>query len=492
MRLRLPDNPLRSTPLRLTLILIAIFTFSSLAIFGFAFLAVRQDFDDALRESVTQALASYASAADEEELRERLVAEVDIIPSEMTILRYVPDAGDPIGNVDGLPDVDRLRVVSETEIAAGDRELSDSYLAIGGPVAGGRMVVGQTREQVAEMGELFLTVFLVGFLPTLAMASAAGLAVARRARDRVEAIRGTLAVLTSGDLTARVEGVTDAPDDLEQIGRAVNGMARAQSASTASLRQISADIAHDLKTPIQRVAIYLERLERQTVLSADQKGIVDAALAECDRIVRTFQSLLQIAQLEGGAVRDRFARCDLRTVAEGVVEVYGPDAEASGHDLRLDVAGDGPFDVDGDRQLLGQVLANLIENGLRHVPGGGQIVMTLERAGPMIALSVADDGPGIPPEERDLVLRRLYRLERSRTTDGSGLGLSLVAAIAGLHGATLTLDDAAPGLIVRVAFPEAQARSTAELIPNADGADPAERPSTSVRRHPRIACNCWR
>ncbi|WP_299820922.1 HAMP domain-containing sensor histidine kinase [uncultured Jannaschia sp.] len=455
----LPGNPLRSTPLRLTLILIAIFTVSSLAIFSFSFLAVRQDFDDALRESVTQALASYQAIDEEEELRERLAAEVAAIPAEMTVLRFVPDAGASVGNVDGLPDIDVLRVLSEGEIAAGTRALSDSYLAIGGWVAGGHLVVAQTREQVVEMGELFLTVFLVGFLPTLAMASAAGLAVARRARDRVEAIRGTLAELTSGDLTARVPDVTDAADDLEQIGRAVNGMARAQATSTASLRQISADIAHDLKTPIQRVAIQLERLESRTYLTADQKGTVEAARAECDRIVRTFQSLLQIAQLEGGAVRDRFTPTDLRAVVSGVVDIYGPDAEASGHDLRLDVVGAGPFDVNGDRQLLGQVLANLIENGLRHVPLGGRIVVTLAREGPRAALVVADDGPGIPAEERDLVLRRLYRLERSRTTDGSGLGLSLVAAIAGLHDATLSLGDAAPGLIVRLAFPAAGAGS---------------------------------
>ena len=453
MTLRLPKNPLRSTPLRLTLTLIAIFTISSLVTFGIAFFAVRQDFDGALQDSVTQALVSFQSVEDVEELRERLVAEVAVTPAELTILRYVPEAGDPIGNVTAFPDVDALRVVSEDEITAGSDTLSDSYLAIGGPVTGGRLVVAQTREQIVEMGELFMTVFLVGLLPTLAMASAAGLTVARRARNRVEAIRATLAQLTSGDLAARIPEVTDEPEDLEQIGRAVNRMAAAQAAQTASLRQVSADIAHDLKMPIQRVAILMERLNEKTALTDDQKEIVDAALAETDRIVRTFQSLLQIAQIEGGAVCDRFVSTDLQEVARDVVEIYGLDAEASGRTLRLDVAGAGPFDVRGDRQLLSQILANLVENGLRHVPGGGCIAVTVARERSHIVLTVADDGPGIPASEREHVLRRLYRLERSRTTEGSGLGLSLVAAIAGLHDAKLSLGDASPGLVVRIAFP---------------------------------------
>lgn len=453
MRLRLPDNPLRSTPLRLTLILIAIFTVSSFATFGFAYLSVRHNFDDALREGVTQELASFQSVGAEDDLRERLVAELAATPSEMMILLYLPATGAPVGNVSSLPDIRTLRILRESDIASGSQSLSDSYLAIGGPVAGGRMIVAQTREQVVEMGELFLTVFLVGLLPTFAMASAAGLAVARRARDRVEAIRSTLDALTSGDLGARVSGVTEAPEDLEQIGRAVNRMAAAQAAATDSLRQVSADIAHDLKTPIQRVAILMERLDGKTVLTPDQKEIVGAALAETDRIVRTFQSLLQIAQIEGGGVRDRFVPTDLRAVVLDVVDIFGPDAEASGHSLVCDVAGDGPFDVQGDRQLLAQVLSNLIANGLRYVPRDGRIVVELKRGEGQVILSVRDDGPGIPEGERENVLRRLYRMERSRTTEGNGLGLSLVSAIVGLHGAELRLEDALPGLMVRLAFP---------------------------------------
>jgi signal transduction histidine kinase len=230
-------------------------------------------------------------------------------------------------------------------------------------------------------------------------------------------------------------------------------MAEAQGAAMDSLRQATADIAHDLRTPIQRVAVTLDRLRRQTELSADQTIHVDQALAETDRIARTFEALLRIAQIEGGAVRERFVRVDLQGIAELIVDMFEAAAGEAGHRLSLSTEGRGPFLVTGDRDLLGQVLSNLIENSLRHVPAGGRIDVSLSHQDGRCILLVADDGPGVPEEERAKVLRRLYRLERSRTTPGNGLGLSMVAAIVELHGATLTLADNAPGLTVSVAFP---------------------------------------
>jgi signal transduction histidine kinase len=277
--------------------------------------------------------------------------------------------------------------------------------------------------------------------------------VASRARNRIDAIRETLSALTHGRLEARVPVDPLDADDLAQISLAVNRMAAAQAGQVASLRQISADIAHDLKTPIQRVAVLLDRLATRTALAPDQTALVAQALGETDRIVKTFQALLQIAQIEGGQVRDRFVPVDLAEVVKDLVEVYEPAAEESGHRLIASVEDEWPCIVRGDQHLLSQVLANLIENGLGHVPPGGQIEVSLTREDGSVLLGVRDDGPGIPVEERGNVLRRLYRLERSRTSEGSGLGLSLVAAICGLHDAALRLDDAEPGLLVRIVFP---------------------------------------
>ena len=165
-------------------------------------------------------------------------------------------------------------------------------------------------------------------------------------------------------------------------------------------------------------------------------------------IVSTFEALLRIAQIEGGGPRARFAPVDLGALATTMAELYDPAAEESGHHLRVTLTA--PATVQGDRTLLGQLIANLIENALRHSPAGGTVSLAVEGA----RLTLADTGPGIPPEEREAVLRRLYRLDRSRSTPGSGLGLSLVEAVVKLHGGTLALQDNAPGLRVVIDLPQ--------------------------------------
>jgi len=443
-------RPWRSTPLRLTGILVLVFIASSLATFTTAYWVVRSTFDAALEDQLRQIVDSYRAMGAADEFLERLRLEASATDPSTTILDYLPDRGGRISNVSSFPPVSGFAIVSGD--AVGGDDLADSYLAVSVRLGQGQLVVANTREQVVEMGEIFATVFLVGLLPTLAIAAAAGLVVARGANRKIDAIRDALANLTMGKLEARV-AVMEGSDDLAQIGDAVNRMAVAQEASIASLRQVTADIAHDLKTPIQRVAVLLERLSKDEGSRAQQDALIDQALAETDRIAKTFQALLQIAQIEGGAVQDRFSVLDLGEVATGIVELYAAAAEETGHALSLDLDPAERFDVEGDRHLLGQIIANLIENGLRHVPQGGRIDVRLSRTANCILLSVADNGPGIPEYERDSVLRRLYRLERSRTSDGSGLGLSLVSAVCDLHGAALTLKDNAPGLVVNVAFP---------------------------------------
>lgn len=450
---RLTAPQMRSTPLRLTGLLIVIFTVSSLVTFGVAYLFLRNTLDTVLEEQLHQSMVSYTSIADSNDLRERLLADTKSIDPSVMIITFEPASGPTISNVTAFPPIAGLAIVQDADIIPGQRELSDSYLAISSQVAGGRLVVAHSRGQIIEMGEVFATVFLIGLLPTLLIASTVGLLAARRARDRVEAIRTTLLDLTHGTLTSRVPNVADVPDDLEQIGLAVNRMATAQAKSVASLKQVSDDIAHDLKTPIQRVAIQLGRLQDRNDLDAEQAEIVQNAVVETEGIVRTFQSLLQIAQIESGRVKERFVPVDIRQLSENLVEAFTPTAEESDHTITFASDRSDAMFVQGDRQLLSQVLVNLIENGLRHVPSGGTIAVRLSQSTNNFELVVSDDGPGVPSAERKKVLRRLYRLERSRTSEGNGLGLSLVAAICELHDATLTLEDAMPGLIVRIVFP---------------------------------------
>ncbi len=442
----------RSTPLRLTAIFLGIFILSSAASFGAAYLVIRANFESALEDEIEQTIDAYRDLHDQETLLRRLKDDVEATDSELTILHYRPDSGTVIANVDGFPPVRGFTIVGEKAIEEGDDDVSDSYLALGARVGRGQLIVARTREPVVVLGETILSVVLIGLLPTILLAASAGAFAARNARRRIDTIRKTLGALTEGRLSARAPVAATERDDLTEISAAVNNMASAQEALIGSMRQVSADIAHDLKTPIQRVAVILDEIARKTTLSEKQQDLLDQALAETDRIVQTFQALLQLAQIEGGAVRDRFGPTDLREIAEDVADFLGAEAEERGYRLDLTVTGDGPFIVKGDRHLLTQALANLIGNALRHTPPASTVNVDLWRSPAAITLRVADNGPGIPEAEREKVLRRLYRMEKSRTTEGSGLGLSLVAAICNLHDARLTLEDNDPGLKVLIRF----------------------------------------
>ncbi|MCA8867580.1 MAG: sensor histidine kinase [Rhodobacteraceae bacterium] len=449
-----PGWVIRSTPLRLTAIFLGIFILSSAASFATAYLVIKANFDATLVDEIDQTIDIYRAIDNQGDLLDRLKDDVAVTDAEMTILKYQPDHGPVIANVDGFPPVSGISVVENQKIDDGKQEVSDSYLARSMRVGKGQLIVAKTRSQIVEMGEIILAVVLIGLLPTILLASVAGTIAARNVRRRIDTIQNTLGELTAGKLAARVPVSENDRDDLTVISRAVNSMATSQEALIASMRQVSADIAHDLKTPIQRVAVILDEIRRKTQLSLGQNELLDQALSETDSIVKTFQALLQLAQIEGGAVRDRFVATDFGEVVADVVDFLGAEAEEKGYRLDFSVAGPAPFRVNGDRHLLTLVLANLIENALRHTPAGTTIRVELSRSQGRVVLCVADNGPGIPADEREKVLRRLYRLEQSRTTEGNGLGLSLVSAIADLHGATLLLEDNHPGLKVRFQFPE--------------------------------------
>ena len=218
--------------------------------------------------------------------------------------------------------------------------------------------------------ELFLYILLLSVLPTTAIALAAGLIISRRSGRRIEAVGQTLKQLTHGDLSARVKNTAGREDDLSSIAEQVDRMAAAQQSSVNALRQVSADIAHDLKTPIQRVAVLLNRARELPNLPDKLETILDEAGQETTGIVATFQSLLQIAQIEGGSPKNRFQPVDLGALAATFVEVYEPSADESNHRIESDLPGQGTAIVSGEKGLLGQVLANLIENALRHTPTG--------------------------------------------------------------------------------------------------------------------------
>ncbi len=229
-----------------------------------------------------------------------------------------------------------------------------------------------------------------------------------------------------------------------------------------SLRQVSTDIAHDLRTPLSRLYQRLEDARSHARSAAEYELAIDAALVETDRLLETFSALLRIAQVEGASPHANFADVDLSAITETVVDAYRPDAEAAGHQLTADITPG--VVVNGDLELLTQAIANLVENALRHTPSGTRIAVRLHL--PLLrpgqesrllvsnaVLSIEDDGPGVLETDLPRLTDRFYRAERSRTTPGNGLGLSLVNAVAELHDAKLRLDLLCPGLRVTLLFP---------------------------------------
>jgi signal transduction histidine kinase len=443
----------RSTPVRLAIGLLALFSLVSIATLGAAFVQIRGNLAVQIAASLDQHVAGFRVTEDPATLAALVATEAAAADPENRIFVFITPDGTSVGNA-------RVEVrgsnVRLSRMDGGRKLGSDGYETRAVPMAGGILVVGESLEPLKDLEDTFLDLIALNLIPTILLSLAAGIWLATSSARRVRRIEAALSRMAEGDLSARIVE-RGRGDDLGRIAAGIDRMADAQETATASLRQVSVDIAHDLKTPVQRVAVLLSDLRDRLPEDGPEAELAARAAEEADRATAVFQSLLQIAQIEGGSPKARFAQVDLAAVLRTFVEIYEPSAEDSGHTLRLAPMPEGPVLVMGDRTLLGQAVANLIENGLRHTPAGARIEIGLAREFGHVVVTVADNGPGIPLDERDKVLRRLYRLERSRTTPGNGLGLSLVAAIAQLHGAELTLGDNGPGLRVRLSFPETAA-----------------------------------
>lgn len=438
----------RSTPVRLVLTLVSLFTFAALVTFGAGFYQIRATIKDRITASLAEQAAGFEAADNQQALARQVEAEAVIADPADRILIYIVSDKRLAGNANAT--------ISGTTIlfssGPGGRELSDDgYEVRTIEKAGGVLILADSLAPISDLEESFSSLAALSLLPAILLSLAAGIGLALADARRVRRIESALIRLAEGQLSARV-GADGKADDLSRIGAAIDRLAAAQQSATSALKQISADIAHDLKTPIQRISVALAELERELPPETRGSELCYRALAEATRASAVFQGLLQIAQIEGGSPISRFERLDLRTLAGTIMDLYEADAEARGQPFGAASFPEDPVLISGDRDLIGQALANMIENCFQHTPPGTQVSVGLEMTGSGAVLSVADNGPGIPVEDRDLVLRRLYRLERSRTTPGNGLGLALVSAVADLHGAKLFLEDNQPGLRISIAF----------------------------------------
>jgi signal transduction histidine kinase len=315
------------------------------------------------------------------------------------------------------------------------------------------IAAGDDVRRVRDPEEAVLGAFAWSIGATVVLGAAGGVWLSQLFLRRVDAISRTAEAIIAGDLSQRVP-VRGTGDDLDYLAGTLNRMLDQIGALMESIRQASNNIAHDLRTPLSHLGHRLEDARARATTVAEYQQALDGAKQQIEALLTTFASLLRIAEVEAGAQRAAFAYVDLSAIADTVAEAFAPAAEEQGHKLKEAVTPG--VVVYGDRELLTQMLANLVENALHHTPPGTGVCVSLSTGAAGVMLAVEDNGPGIPEAERERVLQRFYRLEYSRTTPGSGLGLSLVAAIAELHRASLRLEDAYPGLRVSVMFPHTQ------------------------------------
>jgi signal transduction histidine kinase len=286
-----------------------------------------------------------------------------------------------------------------------------------------------------------------------------GFFVSRRVLSRIDAMTGTAQTIMAGDLSGRLP-VAGTGDELDRLADNVNAMLERIEALMRGLKEVSDNIAHDLKTPLTRLRNRCEQALRSATGEASYRAALESTIAESDDLIRTFDALLMIARAESGQARDNMTEFDASEIARDVGELYEPVADEKGIALKIDAPAAAP--VRGNRELVSQALANLIDNAIKYAGPSGkvngapaEIVVRAGNDGERIALSVADHGPGIPDADRGRVVERFVRLEQSRSEPGSGLGLSLASAVARLHGGELKLEDNHPGLRTTIALPRA-------------------------------------
>jgi signal transduction histidine kinase len=320
--------------------------------------------------------------------------------------------------------------------------------------------VGRDVRDLEATRRLILEALTWGLALTAGLALLGGWLMTGRVVRRIEAINQTSRDIMEGDLSRRI-ALRGSGDDFDQLADGLNRMLARIESLMAGVRQVSDNIAHDLRTPLTRLRSKLEmlRAELETTLGAGHpaNAAVEETIADAEVILSTFNALLRIARIESGSQRAGFAEVDLAPLAQDVAELYEPVAAEKGQTLRVEVPESAR--VIGDRDLLFQALGNLADNAVKYTPEGGDVLLRIRPLRETIAVEVADSGPGIPAELREEVFRRFFRADHSRSTPGSGLGLSLVQAVIQLHGATIDLADNGPGLRVTVRLPRPRSSS---------------------------------
>jgi signal transduction histidine kinase len=324
-------------------------------------------------------------------------------------------------------------------------------LGRGTPIGeGAYLFVGRDVRPVAVTSKRIVDAFIWVTAGAFGIATITGVFLGRRFARRVDAVARACKSIVAGRLDERIE-VHGRNDEWDRLASAINDMLNRIAALLENLRQVSSDVAHDLRTPLARLRNRLEEARAESTSTTQFAQAIAGAIVDADQILSMFAALLRISQVEAGSRLAKFASVNISELCENVFRMYQPVAEDYEHKLNATL--DTGAQVRGDAELLTQMLTNLIENAIHHTPAGTTINLLLRAAADVTCLSVEDNGPGIPADQTEKVLRRFYRLASSRTTAGHGLGLALVSAVVQLHDGAISLADGHPGLRVSIRFP---------------------------------------
>ena len=453
------NSYLRSSTFRLALIYMALFGGSVLLLLSYIYWSTARQMAeqaDATIETEITGLAERYRTDGLEGLSDSIKKRTSRKPGGFSIFLLADEAYRPLlGNISRWPGV----------TATADGWLNFSLEGEGWPAGeihmararafklrgGYRLLVGRDLHELENSRRLIARTLFWGLVITLALGLVGGAMMTRSLMRRIESINQTGREIMSGDLSRRIP--TDSSgDDFDELAAHLNAMLDRIQSLMEEVRRISDNIAHDLKTPLSRLKNSLERLNLVALEDPeDRQVLIEQSISEADGLLSTFNALLRIANIESGERRSAFKELELPPLLRDLVEYYQPLAEERQQDLRLEVSA--PQSVVGDRDLLFQAFANLLDNAVKYTPARGRIEVRLERQHDCPRVLIVDSGPGIPIQQRGKVFRRFYRLEQSRGLPGNGLGLSLVAAVARLHEIDLVLEDNAPGLRVVLSFP---------------------------------------
>lgn len=448
-------NPL-TWSMRFAIAISAVFALASLFAGGLSYVMQSEEMLRRLQADVradTESLALGVKDGDLQDLVDQVIARISVIHDGSQIVAFIPaDGSAPQGNArisapfDGVrhlaPGKDFVLTTSPTD------DLPESYVAYGIRLPDGWIMTGRDDAWQREQTEILLNSFGWGLGLALLLSTGFAVFIARWTEARIRRMESVLEAVGAGRHELRIHDGGE--DDVARLAQSVDRALDRLEAGIDAIRQVSTDVAHDLRAPLARLRLRLEPIALSQGLPPEARREIGSALEDLDQVSETFDAILRLSRMQAGMIEIANAPVDLAALCRDIHDVMAPSAEDMGHSLILDLPEQAM--VAGDRELLTQAVVNLTDNAMRHCPAPARITLAVRKQGAQILLSVLDDGPGIPKPELARVRERFVRLDSSRNTLGSGLGLALVEAISKLHRIEFLLEDATPGLRATLVF----------------------------------------